>query len=418
MKRYFLLLFSLLLLPCQALADSLEDFYLSCESRTLTAVTIYTREQVPSTDDSDTFTYVYTPVGSTPSNTYLKYIEGDKQNKKTLYKYYKNGIYYTHWFDWTSGYGTTTTTTPVYLIHDNGTHYVHHYIASNPARLAEWMARMAPGQAYTTIPPWQWDENPPEVNVSTPTPAPTEETTDEPAETNKPTGGTSSATKKPSSTRKPAKATATPAPTVTPSPEGWLDAGWIADNLDPDCTEMREIAVVQLGVSESVVRLDGEELVVPTDALVFAEGVKDKHRIAAIYAPRLGRCILRAKASEKAKELDKCPAGRIVPVLEYGKTWTKIRYEGQIGYVKTAVLTFLGDKADPIGVGVTSYQGRATGSAKVPLRNGKTSDAEIILNLRTATEVKVLSFDGKWFELEHDGWYGFLYKTYFTYEEE
>ena len=174
----------------------------------------------------------------------------------------------------------------------------------------------------------------------------------------------------------------------------------------------------ELGVSESVVRLDGEELVVPTDALVFAEGVKDKHRIAAIYAPRLGRCILRAKASEKAKELDKCPAGRIVPVLEYGKTWTKIRYEGQIGYVKTAVLTFLGDKADPIGVGVTSYQGRATGSAKVPLRNGKTSDAEIILNLRTATEVKVLSFDGKWYELEHDGWYGFLYKTYFTYEEE
>ena len=105
-------------------------------------------------------------------------------------------------------------------------------------------------------------------------------------------------------------------------------------------------------------------------------------------------------------------------MLEYGKTWTKIRYEGQVGYVKTAVLTFLGDKADPIGVGVTSYQGRATGSAKVPLRNGKTSDAEIILNLRTATEVKVLSFDGKWYELEHDGWYGFLYKTYFTYEEE
>ncbi len=87
--------------------------------------------------------------------------------------------------------------------------------------------------------------------------------------------------------------------------------------------------------------------------------------------------------------------------------------------VPTKALTFAeGDKADPIGVGVTSYQSRATGNAKVPLRNGKTSDAEIILNLRTATEVKVLSFDGKWYELEHDGWYGFLYKTYFTYEEE
>ncbi len=420
MKKCFLLLFCLLLLPCQAFADSLEDFYLSCETRTLTSVTIYTREQVPDVDNPDMLTYVYTSVGSVPSNTYLKYIEGDKQNKKTLYKYYRNGSYHTHWFDWTSGYGTITTTSKVYFIHENSSLPVHHYIASNPARLAEWMAWQAPGRAYTTIPPWQWDENPPEVNVATATPVPT----DAPSATQKPTGNTSSATQKPTSTtkpastKKPAKATATPAPTAAPSPEGWLDAGWIADNLDSACTEKREISVVTLGVSESVVRLEGQEITVPTRALTFAEGVEGKHRIAAIYAPRTGRCILRAKASEKAKELDKCPAGRIVPVLEYGKTWTKIRYEGQIGYVKTSVLTFLGDKESPIGVGVTSYQGKATGGAKVPLRNGKTSDAEIILNIRTATEVSVLSFDGKWYELEHDGWYGFLYKTYFTYEEE
>lgn len=423
MKKCFLLLFFLLILPCQALADSLEDFYLSCSCRTIRAVTTYSRKQVPSADNPDTLIWAYTPLGSISSGTYLKWIESDKENKKALYKYYRNGSYHTDWIEPSFGNELADTTTPIYFINEESTLYAHHYIVSNPARLAEWMARMAPGRAYTTIPPWQWDENPPEVNVSTPTPAPTEETTDAPSATQKPTGNTSSATKKPSSTKKPsatkqAKATATPAPTAAPSPEGWLDATWIADNLDPACTENREISVVQLGVSESVVILGEEEITVPTKALTFAEGVKDKHRIAAIYAPRLGRCILRAKASEKAKELDKCPAGRIVPVLEYGKTWTKIRYEGQVGYVKTAVLTFLGNKADPIGVGVTSYQGRATGSAKVPLRNGKTSDAEIILNLRTATEVKVLSFDGKWYELEHDGWYGFLYKTYFTYEDE
>ena len=421
MKKCFLLLFCLLLLPCQALADSLEDFYLSCETRTLTSVTIYTREQIPDVDNPNTLTYVYTSVGSVPSNTYLKYIEGDKQNKKTLYKYYRNGTYHTHWFDWTSGYGTTTTTTPVYFIHSESTIYAHHYIASNPARLAEWMAWQAPGRAYTTIPPWQWDENPPEGYVAaTPTPAP-EFPTDKPASTEKtaatkkPSDSTS-ATKKPATTKK-TKATATPAPTEVPAPEAWLSADWLAENVDTDCTTRREVGIVRLGVVDSDVTLDGVDYTVPTDALTFAEGVKDKHRIAAIYAPRTGRCILRAKASEKAKELDKCPAGAIVPVLEYGKTWTKIRYDGQVGYVKTSVLTFLGDKGEPIGTGVTSYQGKATGNAQVPVRNGKTSEAEIIVNLRTATEVTVLSFDGKWYEIEHDGWYGFLYKTYFTFDE-
>lgn len=416
MKKCILLLFCLLLLPCQALAITEEEFYLKCSTIATTDLTLYSRIETPGTNGETEYTYV--PIGTLPAGSYWLTQRGDHGPGMCRINYYSGGSIKEAWV--LDGYGRSTTT-PVYFINEESTLYVHHYIASNPARLAEYMARMAPGRAYTTIPPWQWDENPPEANVATATPAPASPTdkpasTDAPAATQKPSDSTS-ATKKPATTKK-AKATATPAPTEVPAPEAWLSADWLAENVDADCTERREVGIIRLGVVDSDVTLDGVEYTVPTDALTFADGVKDKHRIAAIYAPRTGRCILRAKASEKAKQLDKCPAGTIVPVLEYGKSWTKIRYNGQAGYVKTAVLTFLGDKDEPIGTGVTSYQGRATGNAQVPVRNGKTSDAEIIVNLRTATEVTVLSFDGKWYEIDHDGWYGFLYKSYFTFGEE
>lgn len=420
MKKLILVLTVLLLCTTSALADDEWDFNISSTGKTRWAAPIYSVEYIPDSENPGDTIPVYTQIGTVPANTYLHRKKRDKVNYYSQNTYYDNGVLCIAWFRYQDVTGCWT---PVYFTDDNATIYnIHDLIANDPVRLAEYMNEHYPGRGYTTIPPWQWDENPPEGYVAaTPTPAPESPTdkpasTDAPAATQKPSNSTS-ATKKPATTKK-AKATATPAPTEVPAPEAWLSADWLAENVDADCTERREVGIIRLGVVDSDVTLDGAEYTVPTDALTFADGVKDKHRIAAIYAPRTGRCILRAKASEKAKQLDKCPAGTIVPVLEYGKSWTKIRYDGQVGYVKTAVLTFLGDKDEPIGTGVTSYQGRATGNAQVPVRNGKTSDAEIIVNLRTATEVTVLSFDGKWYEIDHDGWYGFLYKSYFTFGEE
>ena len=420
MKKLILVLIALLLCTATALADDEWDFNISSTGKTRRAAPIYSVEYVPDIENPDNTIPAYTQIGTIPGNIYLHHLQRDKVNYFSKCSYYLNGVLCTAWLRYQD---VTDDCTPVYFTDDNATiHNIHDLIANDPVRLAEYMNEHYPGRGYTTIPPWQWDENPPEGYVAaTPTPAP-EPPTDKPASTEKtaatkkPSDSTS-ATKKPMTTKK-AKATATPAPTEVPAPEAWLSADWLAENVDADCTERREVGIVRLGVVDSDVTLDGVDYTVPTDALTFAEGVKDKHRIAAIYAPRTGRCILRAKASEKAKELDKCPAGTIVSVLEYGKSWTKIRYDGQVGYVKTSVLTFLGNKGEPIGTGVTSYQGKATGNAQVPVRNGKTSEAEIIVNLRTATEVTVLSFDGKWYEIDHDGWYGFLYKSYFMFDDE
>ncbi len=187
----------------------MEEIILRFDSVSIAELTLYKRKEILS--DGEEPIYEYIPIGTLPAGSYSTSLEGDHTNGMNRIQYYSGG----NKEAWVKNGYRIPTDTPIYFIHSESTAYVHHYIASNPARLAEYMACQAPGRAYTTIPPWQWDENPPEVNVSTPTPAPTEETTDEPAETNKPTGNTSRATKKPSPTKKPsatkqAKATSTP----------------------------------------------------------------------------------------------------------------------------------------------------------------------------------------------------------------
>ena len=412
MKRIVLLLLFLLLPHC-VIAESEYDFMEFCHAKYTSNSTLYSIVY-ETADDGSKVPVDAVPIATLPAGTYYKPLSPGTITIAPDDKYFEiaaclNGrrVEGYHRVGESSALLADVT---VWLVNYSGGSDaaigVNEVIARTPEYLERFMNKRYPSQPYSLIPPYLREET---------VPAP-ESPTDKPASTEK-TSTSTSTTKKPTTTKK-AKATATPAPTEVPAPEAWLSADWLADNVDADCTERREVGIVRLGVVDSDVTLDGVDYTVPTDALTFAEGVKDKHRIAAIYAPRTGRCILRAKASEKAKELDKCPAGTIVPVLEYGKTWTKIRYDGQVGYVKTSVLTFLGDKGEPIGTGVTSYQGKATGNAQVPVRNGKTSEAEIIVNLRTATEVTVLSFDGKWYEIDHDGWYGFLYKSYFMFDDE
>lgn len=179
-----------------------------------------------------------------------------------------------------------------------------------------------------------------------------------------------------------------------------------------------KVTVRTLGVVSSVILVDGKEQTVPTAALTFTSDAKDDKRLASILAPRTGRCYLRAKASDKGTVIDKCQAGTVVQVVQYGKSYCQIVYEGRVGYVQTACLTFLDPAAEVLGTTVLTYNGRATGAAQVPIRNAMSNDSASVAKLRSGTEVVVLAREGSWYEVACQDLHGYVHKNYMSAEIE
>lgn len=177
-----------------------------------------------------------------------------------------------------------------------------------------------------------------------------------------------------------------------------------------------KVEVRTLGVVSSMIVADGAEQNVPTAELQFSGDAGEDRRIASILAPRTGKCSLREKASDKADVITKCKAGTVVQVLEYGKSYCRVVCEGQMGYVQTACLTFLDPAAEIMGTTVLTYNGRATGSAQVPVRNTASNDSSMIAKLRSGTEVAVLGKTGKWYEVAYEGMHGFVHENYMSEE--
>ena len=209
-------------------------------------------------------------------------------------------------------------------------------------------------------------------------------------------------------------------PAATPVPSTMKAASRSASaptsNTAPNTENTVQIGLVQLGAFTTTVKHEGREIEVPTSELQFSTDVPEGKRIASILAPRTGRCYLRAKASSKGDVIDKCKAGTVVQVVKYGKSYCQIVYEDQIGYVQTACLTFLDPSAEVMGTTVLTYNGRATGSAQVPVRNTASNDSCIIVKLRSGTEVTVIAKSGKWYEVAFQGMHGFVHENFMDAE--
>lgn len=178
-----------------------------------------------------------------------------------------------------------------------------------------------------------------------------------------------------------------------------------------------KVTVKHWGFYSSVIVADGQTQTVPNTELTFSEKVDTAKRIAYIHAPRTGRCYLRAKGSDKGGILDKCPAGTIVQVVEYGKSYCQIVFEGQVGYVQTACLKFANPATEPMRTWQLSYQGKMTGSAQVPIRNSADNDSSVVVKLRSGTEVTVFAKSGSWYEVEYEGLHGFVHKSFLVMDE-
>lgn len=201
-----------------------------------------------------------------------------------------------------------------------------------------------------------------------------------------------------------------PAPIV---PDAWLSAaeGAAEENIP--------VKVLQLGMTETSVEDEAHNVFsVSTNQLIFADGVDAAHRIAVIHAPRTGSASLREKADGSGKKLEACDTGRIVPVLEVGVSFTRVRYEGREGWVMTEALQFFPGGGEPLGTGTIHFKGKTDGANVIKIYTTASTGSAQVAALKTGVTVTVLSHSGGWYAVEHEGWYGYVHQQNLTMEGE
>lgn len=177
------------------------------------------------------------------------------------------------------------------------------------------------------------------------------------------------------------------------------------------------VKLVKLGLYESVVTLQGEEIIVPTRYLTFGENDDDKHRVGVVYAPRSGEASLREKEGGSAKLIQQAKTGRIAAILEYdGGTFTKVLYDGVEGYIRTDCLIFHSGEDAPVGSGVLHVKGDTDGEKNVTIRSTMSTSQAKVAALPTGTAVTVFSQEDSWYAVEYDGWFGYVQAQYLEME--
>ncbi|MBE5800835.1 MAG: SH3 domain-containing protein [Clostridiales bacterium] len=187
--------------------------------------------------------------------------------------------------------------------------------------------------------------------------------------------------------------------------------------------EAAAVQVVQLGVYQSVILMDGERMEVPTAQLTFGEDVAEDQRIAYVHAPRTGKVTLRETPASNGKLLSRPSAGRIVAVLQVDETYSLVNLQGVKGYIRNDCLQFLNpdfsaaeDTAYPAS-GLLSCEGQTDAATSVNLRNAPTRDARKAAVWRTGTEVTVLAHSDGWYTVEADNILGYVMEEFLTLEE-
>lgn len=170
----------------------------------------------------------------------------------------------------------------------------------------------------------------------------------------------------------------------------------------------------QLGTITSTVLLKDAKTTIATSDLQFETTAPAGKRIAFIHAPNTGKCTLRDKASGSGASLKQCKAGTVVAVLKYGESFCQVQYKDNVGYVKTNCLKFPGENVQTLGSATLTYNGRATGSTSINIRNTASKDSAKVAQWETGTEVTVFSQENGWYEIEANGIHGWVMDDFLT----
>lgn len=167
--------------------------------------------------------------------------------------------------------------------------------------------------------------------------------------------------------------------------------------------ETLPVTVKQLGVHESIVKLDGKETAVPTTQLRYETTAAGENALAIIYAKNTGEVILRPQ-QETTGRVTKCKTGRVALVIEKEKNWSKLWYDGHVGYVQNKYLQFI-----PMAESATDA---AVGGKNAPMHLGTHRDTRVVKQVKKGTPIQKLWQSETWAEVAVDGYRGYIQLKY------
>lgn len=182
---------------------------------------------------------------------------------------------------------------------------------------------------------------------------------------------------------------------------------------EPECAVMYQVdgnaqivKVKQLGVCESEIYSSDTNTVIsiPTAELSWETNVLSAKRLASVKAPKNGSASLRREGTTRSEVITKVTTGTLLPVVEYGKEFSKVVYGTYTGYIMNDALDF--------------YSGNEKGreaviiSPNTRLHSGAGADYSTIGYLSYGAKVIVLKTRGNWAMVNVDGYVGYVAKKY------
>jgi len=118
--------------------------------------------------------------------------------------------------------------------------------------------------------------------------------------------------------------------------------------------------------------------------------------------------------------LGSCNSGKAMPVTGVSGSWYRVSYNGKTGYVHSDYMSISaavssivkpsGGAPSSSGSG-SSVTGTISGSC-VRLRSGPDTSYSILRTFNSGIKVSVTGTSGNWYQVNHDGTTGYVYKTY------
>ena len=167
------------------------------------------------------------------------------------------------------------------------------------------------------------------------------------------------------------------------------------------------VTVKKLGVYQSIVKLGSEELTVPTNTLIYEATAMPENALAVIYARNTGEVKLRPQKATEGR-VTKCKTGRVALVIETDGEWSKIWYDGNVGYVQNKYLQFIPMAETAIDAEI--------GNRTAPMHLQAHSDTMVVTRLEEGATVQILSLDDQWAEVAANGYHGYVQLKYLKSE--
>ena len=163
--------------------------------------------------------------------------------------------------------------------------------------------------------------------------------------------------------------------------------------------------LTSFGIENSVVQVNGENITVNTEYVLFSETVPIGSKFAYVYAPKSGKANLFLSPVENSNTICKCLAGTIIPVLGFENGFIKCYVNSFVGYIKETAIRYYPSVKTIKGV---------IKQNSVNIRLEPNKNAYKIASLSSGKLVNVIQESNGWYEIEVDGIHGYVQKKFVT----